>query len=207
RPLLFDVPVRQIDQFQQGHIRCESPLCLGDLTHLTVETLYPIGRVDQFSDSLIVPEIGGQLLPVSAPGIYDHMVFIAPFGLQVVHAQFSLFQGICLMTGLRSLTNSFWALLATYFRLLRIWCTTQVCTSVFGNTASIASANPLRLSMHAIRISSTPRFWRSVRTPIQKLAPSLSETYIPKSSLCPWRSMPSTLYTAPETTRWSSFTL
>lgn len=47
-----------------------------------METLYRIGCVDQFSDSLIVPEIGGQLLPVSAPGIYDNSLrrHTCPYG-------------------------------------------------------------------------------------------------------------------------------
>ncbi len=47
----------------------------------------------------------------------------------------------------------------TYFRLLRIRCTMQVCTVVCGNTASIASGNPFRPSTQQIRMSETPR-WR-----------------------------------------------
>ena len=41
-----------------------------------------------------------------------------------------------------------------------------------------------------------PRFWRSVRTLSQKFAPSFLDIYIPSSSLCPSRSIPSTLYIA-----------
>lgn len=52
--------------------------------------------------------------------------------------------------------GGFWSLLATNFSELRIWYTTQVCTSVLGKMLAMASTNPLRLSMHAIRISSTP---------------------------------------------------
>jgi hypothetical protein len=62
----------------------------------------------------------------------------------------------------------------TYLRLLRIRCTMQVCTIVAGNTASIASGNPLSPSTQAIRMSLTPRCLSSERTCIQNFAPSVS---------------------------------
>ena len=56
---------------------------------------------------------------------------------------------------------------------------------VLGNTLCIAPGKPFRPSMQHISISRTPLFWRSLRTYNQKLAPSLLETYIQRSSLWP----------------------
>ena len=43
-----------------------------------------------------------------------------------------------------------------------------------GNTASMAEENPVRLSVQAIKISSTPRFFKLLRTVAQNLALSFS---------------------------------
>ncbi len=61
----------------------------------------------------------------------------------------------------------------------------QVCTAVCGYIASIASGNPLSPSTHAIRMSETPRFLRSLRTCIQNFAPSLASNHIPSTSRSP----------------------
>ena len=66
----------------------------------------------------------------------------------------------------------------------------HVWTVVFGKIASIASGNPLRPSTHAIRMSWTPRVFRSVRTCIQNFAPSVSWNHIPSTSRSPSRVTP-----------------
>jgi hypothetical protein len=43
----------------------------------------------------------------------------------------------------------------------------QSCTTVCGNTLSMACGNPFNPSTQAIRISLTPRFFNSVHTPNQ----------------------------------------
>lgn len=43
---------------------------------------------------------------------------------------------------------------------------------------------PVSPSTQAIRMSSTPRFCRSLNTDSQKLAPSLSDKYRPRTSFC-----------------------
>ena len=49
----------------------------------------------------------------------------------------------------------------------------QIWVTAWGNTALIAWVNPLRLSVQAISISSTPRAFRSVKTLIQNAADSV----------------------------------
>ena len=68
---------------------------------------------------------------------------------------------------------------------LRMRWTMQVCTIVGGNTAVIASGNPFRPSMTAIRMSSTPRFLSSFITRNQNLAPSEVSIQRPRMSLVP----------------------
>ena len=73
----------------------------------------------------------------------------------------------------------------------------QFCISVFGNIAFIAESNPLRLSVQAMKMSSTPLFFRLFNTEAQcpmkrgrlYLALSFSPTHMPSTSLCPSRSM------------------
>src|SRR5215207_8614340 len=54
----------------------------------------------------------------------------------------------------------------------RIRCTMQVCTTVSGKTALIASGKPFSPSTTAMRISPMPRFLSSFMTRSQNLAPS-----------------------------------
>ena len=56
----------------------------------------------------------------------------------------------------------------------------HVCTVVCGNTASIASGNPLSPSTQQIRMSLTPRCRSSLRTCIQNFAPSVSWNHMPE---------------------------
>ncbi|MGQ9848232.1 MAG: hypothetical protein ACUVQP_12135 [Bacteroidales bacterium] len=59
----------------------------------------------------------------------------------------------------------------------------QSCISVQGKTMLIAyGEKPLSPSTQAISISSTPRFFNSVRTIYHKLAPSASLSHNPKIS-------------------------
>ena len=51
----------------------------------------------------------------------------------------------------------------------------------------------IRTDIFYTNISRTPLFWRSLRTSNQKFAPSLLETYIPRSSLWPSLLIPKTL--------------
>lgn len=48
--------------------------------------------------------------------------------------------------------------------------------SIFGKTASMAAENPVKLSVQAMKMSSTPRFLRPLSTVAQNLALSLSQT-------------------------------
>src|SRR5690606_745545 len=83
-----------------------SDVCSSDLvrqTHGSFLFDVPVWQIDQSAVSLIVPEIGGQFLPVAAPGIDDHRVFFTPLGFQFIHAQPGLFQGIGLVDRLQIL--------------------------------------------------------------------------------------------------------
>jgi hypothetical protein len=51
---------------------------------------------------------------------------------------------------------------------LRTMCTMQSCTSVLGNTAAMASGNPVSPSTAARSISFTPRFFSSFMIPIKR---------------------------------------
>ena len=51
-------------------------------------------------------------------------------------------------------------------------------------------------SIHAMKMSRTPRFWMSVSTCSQNFAPSLAEVHKPRTSLYPSRWMPMATYTA-----------
>src|SRR5437867_7822893 len=64
------------------------------------------------------------------------------------------------------------------------------CTSVCGYSASMASGNPFSPSTQAMKISFTPRFFSSVSTCSQNLAPSCCATHSPSTSFCPSRSNP-----------------
>src|SRR6266567_1544705 len=72
---------------------------------------------------------------------------------------------------------------ATGRRLFLIRCTTQVCTTVAGKAARMASSNPASPSQQAIRMSRTPRLRRSAVTLAQNrpdspaVAPSRSEEH------------------------------
>ena len=57
-----------------------------------------------------------------------------------------------------------------------IWCTIHLWISVRGNTAWIASPNPLNPSTYTIKISSTPRFFISLSTDSQYFVLSLPHT-------------------------------
>src|SRR5580704_14985093 len=80
----------------------------------------------------------------------------------------------------------------------------HVCTRASGNTLSIACGKPLSPSTHAISTSRTPRFFSSVSTPSQNLAPSLALVHSPSTSLRPSRSTPMATYTARFSTRPSA---
>lgn len=84
----------------------------------------------------------------------------------------------------------------TNLRLLRIWCTTQVCMVVFGYMLAIALSKPLRLSMLVMRTSFTPLACISLRTDNQKDALSLSAIHIPSTSFLPSTFSPMTRYRA-----------
>src|SRR5512135_259774 len=61
----------------------------------------------------------------------------------------------------------------------------QVWTKASGNTAWMASGKPFSPSTTAISTSSTPRFFNSVITRNQNLAPSLCSIHSPRISLVP----------------------
>ena len=84
---------------------------------------------------------------------------------------------------LRSFATALRSFQDTYRREPRTMWTMQSWTCVFGKTASIASGKPASPSMEAMRMCWTPRFFSSVSTPSQNLAPSASSTQSPRSSL------------------------
>src|SRR5215510_5568778 len=59
------------------------------------------------------------------------------------------------------------------------------CTSVLGKTVSMASGKPLSPSTQAMKMSCTPRFFSSVITCSQNLAPSVCATHKPRTSFKP----------------------
>ena len=81
-------------------------------------------------------------------------------------------------------------------RPCRIRCTMQVCTWVSGKTLRIASGNPFRPSMTAIRMSCRPRLRSSFITRSQNLAPSFCSIHSPSTSLLPSLRMPRARCTA-----------
>ena len=72
----------------------------------------------------------------------------------------------------------------------------QVCNVVRGNTASNAAGIPVSPSVTAIRMSFTPRVFRSLNTFIQNFAPSVVSIHRPRISRVPSRRTPSARYTA-----------
>ena len=67
----------------------------------------------------------------------------------------------------------------------------QVCKVVAGNTAASASGMPFKPSVTAIRISPTPRVFKSLKTFIQNLAPSVPSIHRPRMSRLPLGNTPS----------------
>src|SRR5215204_4924635 len=75
----------------------------------------------------------------------------------------------------------------------RIRCTMQVCTTVSGKTALIASGKPFSPSTTAMRISPMPRFLSSFMTRSQNLAPSEVSIHRPRISFVPSAMTPSAI--------------
>jgi hypothetical protein len=59
----------------------------------------------------------------------------------------------------------------------------QVCTTVWGQTAVIASGSPVSPSQTAMSTSWMPRALSSFITRSQNLAPSVVSTHMPRTSL------------------------
>jgi hypothetical protein len=76
--------------------------------------------------------------------------------------------------------------------VLRTTCTTQVCTTVSGNTLVIASGSPVSPSQQAMRMSRSPRLRSAVSTECQNFAPSASAIHTPRACLRPSTSTPMT---------------
>jgi len=74
----------------------------------------------------------------------------------------------------------------------RMTCTTQVCTTVWGNAVVIASGSPDSPSQQQIRMSRSPRLRSSVGTESQNFAPSASAIHTPRACLRPSTSTPMT---------------
>src|SRR5215217_6815244 len=77
-----------------------------------------------------------------------------------------------------------------------IKCTTQVCTTVLGKVASMASGKPVSPSTQAINTSCIPRLRSSANTPAQNLAPSDVCTQMPSTCLIPSQSTPTAMWAA-----------
>src|SRR5690606_16792373 len=95
-----------------------------------------------------------------------------------------------------SAENSFLSFQTTYLQAFLIWWTTHICVWDCGKTDCMVWVNPFRLSVAVIRMSSTPRAFRSVSTPIQKLELSFLPSHMPNTSLRPSRFNPTATYTA-----------
>jgi len=61
---------------------------------------------------------------------------------------------------------------------------------VIADMSGVACGKPVRPSTHAIRISSTPRFFNPFKMESQNFALSFCPTYMPSTSLCPSMSIP-----------------
>src|SRR5690606_25989928 len=144
-----------------------------------------VGRVDQLTNRWVVFKIRAELCPVIPPRGDDNGILFAPLLVKGIKLLFSEF---------------FRGRLIDFFEIGQEWLLIftgnilQAVSDLMHTTALNLSfregrlnrfSKPLRLSMQAIRISSSPRFRRSERTPSQKFAPSLSETYMPSNSLRP----------------------
>ena len=79
---------------------------------------------------------------------------------------------------------------------LRSWWMMQFWISVWGKMTRMAASNPVKLSVQAMKMSSTPRFFRSLSTVAQNLALSFSPTHMPRTSFRPSRLTPMAIYTA-----------
>lgn len=66
------------------------------------------------------------------------------------------------------------------------WCTDDVCTTILSHTVLTTSGSPFRPSQTSMSTSATPRFFSSVRTASQCLAPSpLLPAHRPRMSRWP----------------------
>src|SRR5215217_2400373 len=77
-----------------------------------------------------------------------------------------------------------------------IKCTTQVCTTVLGKVASMASGKPVSAATQANNTSCIPRLRSSANTPAQNLAPSDVCTQMPSTCLIPSQSTPTAMWAA-----------
>lgn len=135
------------------------------------------------------------------------LIFLVPLITEFFKSVFRILQCWCSINQLQICHDWFDIFIRHIFRgIANLMDYTQLLLR-FRKTVSIALENPFRLSRHAIKMSSTPRFLSSLHTMVQKLALSLSESHMPSISLRPSRLMPKSEYRHLLTTRLSLRTL
>ena len=195
-------------QVFQGSIRSEHALVLGNLAELAVISFDRIDSLDDPPDMRRVPEVRAEPVPVLAPAPDDYRIRLAPLDLQVIKCLFRCILVHRLIHLLQILHKLLLPLADHILDRVADLVHDAELDVVSGETLAIASGKPLNPSTQAMRISCTPLFWRSVRTPSQKSAPSLLEMYMPRSFFLSSGLRASTSYMALVTGRFfSSMTL
>ena len=149
-----------------------APRFLVTLRNLAVVGFDDVGGVNQTPGFGGVVEHRRQLLPMGFPGADGNSVLIAPLLGQLEQVRFGQFTSGRGQMAFRSVAKALRSFHTTYLRLLRIWWMMQHWISTWGKTERKAFLKPVRPSTQAMNTSSTPRFFKSVTTLNQKLAPS-----------------------------------
>src|ERR1700694_5897132 len=212
-PMLHRLPFRnhvlqrQIEQLQRRFLAGKRTTVLNDLPQTPMQRFHGVGGIDHLPYFGRKRKERNHSLPVLLPQLADRSVFVTPLtdkavqfplrfrrrrcpvdGFQIRHYLLPFFPVHIIQTGPHQVHD----------------CSpgsAHNCTCANGNTASIACGNPFSPCTHTMNMSFTPRFFNSVSTDSQNLAPSLALVHSPSTSLCPSKSTPMATYTARFSTR------
>ena len=192
-PFLLDVHDSQVDRLFSSLVVGELDFCFGILSYAPVQIFNGIGGIDDFSDFQGEVKITGQVVPVGSPGLDGIFVFAFPFGSKFIQRLLGHLPVGCCIHFLQVAAKSFPIfpnhILATVADLVY---NAQLGNGL-GENAFNSIGKAFQVVVQAIRISSTPRAFRSVSTLIQKAADSVSAIHIPSTSLRPSLRNPMTI--------------
>lgn len=194
-PLSRNINLSKIKHFQNTVVVRKNGFAFCNLTKLLIKIFYGISCINQRSNRLRILEICRWFRPVCRPRNRNLRVFSIPLFAELFKFINGSFFINCTVNPLRICHKWFNILvrniLGTIANLIiHCW------ISVLGNTALIASGNPIRPSTQVIKISSTPLFFSPFKIDNQYFALSFSPTYIPRTSFLPSILIPIAIYTA-----------